>query len=113
MANDIGILQSQGKLRPYHGKIDATLEERLAYLRGVMITPNAPEATFDLSTADKAAVIEYISDEYGKTIDKRLPVERVREVALGIIAEQKANSMAAQQQQTKQAAAGLNVKKAA
>jgi hypothetical protein len=76
MGNTLAINQSMGRLRPYHGKMDASLEERLAYLRGpdqkdVQAKIAVEIGRVDLDAMDRDALIEYAMDEYALKITRK------------------------------------------
>lgn len=74
------------RYRPYHGNPNAPLHERLAYLRGENTRNTAKEdaenGVFNIATADKDALIEFMLDEYGFQLDSRKTVERLRNEAV-------------------------------
>jgi hypothetical protein len=71
MANSMAQQHSMGVLRPYHGPLNATHEQRLLYLRGYNpetggTVKEAIEAgKFDIDSASRGDLIEYASDEFG------------------------------------------------
>jgi len=77
MANQNGIQLSMGRLRPYNGDLDASLEERMAYIRGDR--PRTKDLAFreelekgeaDIEKMDRGQLIEYAMDEYGLNLTK-------------------------------------------
>lgn len=81
----------QQNFRPYHGDPHAPLEERLAYLNGRF----APSATkgqvdaelgaFNIATATKEELIEFIENEYGTRLDGRKPIDKLRNEAILLV----------------------------
>lgn len=80
------------RYRPYHGDPYASLEERLRYLQGFQQSNQAREAaekgTFNIATADKDALIEFVLTEFGKQLDGRKTIDKLRNEA--ILLEQEA-----------------------
>jgi hypothetical protein len=111
MANEIAIKQSvvnsTGVLRPYNGDPKATLEERMLYLKGFQVPLGRQDEKFDLSSASKAEIIEYVEATYDVTLDKRLNVNELRQKALETIAHAAANSAAAKNAMATDLAAGV------
>lgn len=74
------------RYRPYHGDINASLEERMAYLQGKANANAAKEAAekgvFNIATADKDELIDFMLDEYGFQLDARLTIEKMRSQAI-------------------------------
>lgn len=70
--------------RLYRGSLDATLEERMNWLRGETmadendVTLQAELGIFDASKADKPALIEFALNEYGVRLDARKGVDTLR-----------------------------------
>lgn len=68
--------------RPYHGDPKASLEERMAYLRGedTALTRGikAEAGTFVISTATKDELIDFAMTDYGKTLDPRKDINMLR-----------------------------------
>lgn len=82
-------LAAQKNLRPYHGPLDATLEQRKAMLRGDDERPSigavARETNaFDISKAGKDELLEFALDEYGQVLDGRKRVEALREDVIAL-----------------------------
>lgn len=74
------------RYRPYHGDPNASLEQRLAYLRGENARNSAKEdaerGVFNITTAEKDELIEFMLDEYGFQLDSRLSIEKLRSQAI-------------------------------
>lgn len=68
------LLAKKQNMRPYRGRVDATLEERLRYLQGFgsrrrVIVSEVEEAPFDLAKCTKEELIAFAEEEYGYTLD--------------------------------------------
>lgn len=70
------LLAKKQNMRPYHGAIDASAEERQRYLQGlqtrrrVVVSESANELPpFDLATCSKDDLIAFAEEEFGYTLD--------------------------------------------
>lgn len=70
------LLAKKQNMRPYHGAIDASAEERKRYLQGlqtrrrVVVSESANDAPpFDLAKCTKDELIAFAEEEYGYTLD--------------------------------------------
>lgn len=74
------------RYRPYHGDINASLEERMAYLQGKQSANAAKEAAergvFNIATAEKDELIDFMLDEYAFQLDARLSIDKLRSQAV-------------------------------
>lgn len=85
MPNVPGIAK-KNNYRPYHGALDATLEQRMEYLRGFggrqrrAVVASAPVEVepLDISKATKAELIAFAEEEFGYTIDPDDHLNKVR-----------------------------------
>lgn len=77
------------RYRPYHGDINASLEQRLAYLRGEgkrnTAKEDAEKGVFNIATAEKEELIDFMLDEYGHQLDARLSIDKLRSQAIMFI----------------------------
>jgi len=85
MGNTCSIESSMGKLRPYHGKLTATLEERKAYLQGIQQrSPTSPNQVaielgkLDIDKMSRTDLITYALDEFGLKLPPKLSLEELR-----------------------------------
>jgi hypothetical protein len=85
MGNSSAIECSMGKLRPYHGKLDATLEERLAYLQGLQrISPISPNQVaielgmLDIDKMSRTDLITFALEEFGLKLPPKTSLEEAR-----------------------------------
>lgn len=78
---NVPLLAKLKTMRPYTGKLDATLEERLQFLKGLptrrAITFDEPEP-FNISKATKQELIAFAMDEYSEPIDEETHLNKVR-----------------------------------
>lgn len=74
------------RYRPYHGDINASLEERMAYLEGrtnaSAAKVAAEQGVFNIATADKDALIDFMLDEYAYQLDGRRTIDKLRSEAI-------------------------------
>lgn len=69
------LLAKKQNMRPYHGPLNATLEERLRHLQGyasrrrVVVSEADDAPPFDLGKCTKEELIEFMETEYGYTLD--------------------------------------------
>jgi hypothetical protein len=79
------------RYRPYHGDLNASLEERLRYLQGFtqrsQALEDAEKGAFNIATADKDTLIEFVLNEYGKQLDGRKTIEKLRNEAVMLAQE--------------------------
>lgn len=79
------VLRQQG-YRPYHGDVNASLEDRMRYLQGFtegrQAKVDAEQGVFNIATADKDALIDFMLDEYAHQLDGRLTIEKLRSQAV-------------------------------
>lgn len=79
----------QQNYRPYHGDVNASLEQRLRYLQGFSEGTAAKEAAekgvFNIATAEKEDLIDFMLDEYGHQLDSRKTIEKMRTEAMMFI----------------------------
>ena len=79
----------KANFRPYHGDINASLEERMRYLQGFsqqnQAKIDAERGTFNIATADKDALVDFMLDEYGYQLDTRGPIEKMRNEAVLVV----------------------------
>lgn len=75
--------------RPYHGDINASHEERMRYLQGFAQRDEAKLAAergqFNIATADKDALVDFILDEYGYQLDTRTTLDKMRNEAIQVV----------------------------
>lgn len=80
--------------RPYHGDINASLEERMQYLQGFSnrnaALTAAEQGTFNIATADKDDLIDYVLNEFGKQLDGRKTIDKLRSEAIAMVKEREA-----------------------
>jgi len=77
---------AQPNIRPYHGKPNATIEERLAYLAG--FSPRRDVLglePFNMRTATKEEILQFMEEDYGVVLDGRADEETVRANAVAHI----------------------------
>lgn len=81
---NVPLIAKKKNFRPYHGNPNATLEERMAYLAGragrrVMASmPFEDDEPFDISTADRNALIDFAEAEYGEIMDPELSTKEIK-----------------------------------
>jgi hypothetical protein len=70
------------EFRPYHGDPNATLPQRLAYLRGQQASQatqiSIETGAFDIGTASKEELAEFALTEYGVQLDTRRDIGLLR-----------------------------------
>lgn len=74
---NVPLLAKKQNLRPYHGPLDASLEDRLRYMQGlpgkrrVIVSGEPVDETppFDLAKCTKDELIAFAEQEYGYTLD--------------------------------------------
>lgn len=94
------LIEKQANMRPWHGptepKTEWLVDSREARLRRLKwleedrgpiqrVTERKP---FNLATADKEELLDYVVNEYGETLDARLPVIQLRRQALALASKQ-------------------------
>lgn len=76
----------QPNYRPYHGDVNASLEDRMRYLQGFtdgrQAKVDAEQGVFNIATADKDALIDFMLDEYAHQLDGRKSVDKLRSEAV-------------------------------
>lgn len=93
------LTEKQHDMRPWNGPMEHewvidTREARARRLRwlendrGAVPTIVDRSKPFSIATADKAELIEYVANEFGETLDARLPVLVLRRQALALAAKQ-------------------------
>lgn len=81
---NVPLIAAKQRFRPYHGKLDASLEERQEYLKGLAprrrVVNTAPdeEPPFDIARATKDELIQFAENEFGYTIDPAEHLNKVR-----------------------------------
>lgn len=83
---NVPLLARRANLRPYHGDLHASMEERRAYVRQttkarrVINTAVLPDdaAPFDIAKATKGELIAFAEAEYGYTVDPATELGKVR-----------------------------------
>jgi hypothetical protein len=101
MANQMTINHSMtsgnGELRPYHGELNASLQERMLYIHGKntksggTVKEDLETGKFDVDTASRADLIELAMDEYGVDISAHKTRTKVLEAFLAAKAEAEAH----------------------
>lgn len=76
-------------MRPYHGPLDASQEQRLQYLQGhvrrrVVVTAATEPEPFDLAKCTKDEIIAFAEEEYGYTLDPEKDLEDLRKELAGV-----------------------------
>lgn len=93
------LTEKQHDMRPWNGPMEhewvidtrEARARRLKWLendRGAVPTIVDRSKPFSIATADKAELIEYVANEFGETLDARLPVLVLRRQALALAAKQ-------------------------
>jgi hypothetical protein len=81
--------------RPYFGNPKASLDDRMAYIHGQERAFNAQvqaeQNAFDVDAATHEQLIEFALTEYGKTLDVRKPVEKLRKEVIELAAAEAAS----------------------
>lgn len=84
---NVPLIAKKPNFRPYRGDINATLEERMKFLRGVsgrrVINTEVvadEEAPFDIAKASKDDLIKFAADEFGEIIDPADHLNKIRSV---------------------------------
>jgi hypothetical protein len=82
---NVPLLAAKPRFRPYHGKLGAPLEERLAYLAGqpgrrrtVVMSAPINDEPFDIAKASKDEIIKFAEEEFGEIIDPALHLNKIR-----------------------------------
>lgn len=92
---------AQPNIRPYHGDPRATLQERLRYLAGfVQRRPVIGLEPFNMRTATKEQIIQFMDEEYGVQLDARADEDTVRAKAVEIIKAEQAEDQRRAEQAT-------------
>lgn len=93
IANSLNV-RANPDYRPYGGRLDASLQERLAYIASSVgssrtrVINSAPEAaTFDLGKATKAEIITFAMEEYGMVLSDETDVRTLRKQVLAAAGE--------------------------
>ena len=72
----------QQNYRPYHGDPKASLEDRLAYLRGELkkgnYQPDLTPGTFDIGKATRGQLLDFAEKNYGKALDISKDIDALR-----------------------------------
>ena len=77
-------LRAHAMYRVYGGALEASLPERMAWLKGMMRMPRkvvntAPaQDTFDIGTATADDLVVFALEEFGATLDPALPLKKLR-----------------------------------
>jgi hypothetical protein len=80
------LIAKKQNFRPYHGKLDASLEDRMAYLQGlsarrrVINTAAAADEdqAFDIAKATKDELITFAQEQFGEILDPALHLNKLR-----------------------------------
>ncbi len=77
------LTERMSNLRPYRGDPYATLEQRLAWLRGDTpqtdhVAKYADVDSFDIGTATKADLADFVLNEFGEKLDLRKSIDTLR-----------------------------------
>jgi hypothetical protein len=84
---NVPLIARKQNFRPYHGAIDAPIEERMKYLAGfgsrgrrqvVMSGPIEELPPFDIAKATKEELIEFAMEEFSEPLDPELGVNEMR-----------------------------------
>lgn len=74
---------AQPNYRPYHGDIEASLEDRMLYLQGQFrrgnYQPNLTPGTFDIGTATRGQMIDFAERNYNAVLDASQDIDAMRE----------------------------------
>jgi len=112
---NVPLIARKPNFRPYHGALDATLEERMNYLAGlsqhkrrqvVMSQPLEELPPLDLSTASKEELLEFAMEEFSEPIDPELSEAEVRVAIAKLAGIELPKAGAGATRQRKAAAAG-------
>lgn len=81
---NVPLVAKDVRFRPFHGDVNASLNERLDYLRGIAkkrkVTYNPQDTEpFEIGTADLDDLLMFAMDEYGVALDSSLPLRKLRE----------------------------------
>ena len=83
---NVPLVARNPKYRPYHGDPNASLQERMRYLKGLapqrrQVINTRAEALepFDIGTADKDALIAFAMDEYGAALNPAKTLKQLRQ----------------------------------
>ncbi len=85
------LLAKKQSMRPYHGDINATKEQRLAYLEGgpgrrrVVVSESTEQPPFDLGKCTKDELVAFMEEEYGYTMDPEGNLHTLRAEAAKVI----------------------------
>lgn len=75
--------------RPYHGDLKASLEERMRYLQGFSqrnaALAAAEKGEFNIATAEKDDLIDFVLNEFGKQLDGRKTIDKLRTEAIALV----------------------------
>jgi hypothetical protein len=83
---NVPLIAAKNNFRPYRGALDASLEERMNYLKGIpgrrRVVNTAQQADedapFDIAKASKDELIQFAEEEYGLTIDPATHLNKIR-----------------------------------
>ncbi len=76
-------LRAHAMYRVYGGSLDASLPERMQWLKGMMRQPRkvvntTPDEAFDIGTATADDLVMFALEEFGATLDPVLPLKKLR-----------------------------------
>lgn len=83
---NVPLIAKKPNFRPYHGKVDASIEERMRYLAGfsmqkravVSSAPVAEAEPFDIAKASKDEIIVFAFEEFGLSWPDGTHLNRIR-----------------------------------
>lgn len=83
---NVPLIAKRQNMRPYHGDLHASLEERQNYLKGIRsqrrvinsAVQSDDDAPFDIAKATKDELIAYALEEHGTTIDPEQHLNKIR-----------------------------------
>ncbi len=83
---NVPLIAKKQNFRPYHGPVDAPLEERMQYLKGLPARRRVintavkadEDAPFDIAKASKDDLIQFAEEQFGVTLDPALHLNRMR-----------------------------------
>lgn len=83
---NVPLIAKKQNFRPYRGALNASLAERLEYLKGipgrrrVINTATVPdeEAPFDIAKATKDELIKFAEEEFGEIVDPATHLNKIR-----------------------------------
>lgn len=89
---NVPLIGKKQNFRPYHGDVNASLEDRLRYLQGLQSKRRVintevvadEEAPFDIAKATKDELIAFAQDQYGSTIDPALHMNKIRSMVANL-----------------------------